>query len=92
MVGLLFLYILGYLILLGVPVAGVFYLVRPSLAAWRERRQLRLQGKRNALLLKAHESERCKFCLKPCTAADCYEPGRGWFHVKCLQALLGEGE
>jgi hypothetical protein len=92
MIGMLFLYILGYLILLGLPVGALLYVTRPQLAVWWERRRLRLKGERNALLLKAYEAQLCRFCYEPCTEADCYEPGRGWFHIKCLQALLGQGE
>jgi hypothetical protein len=36
MIGMLFLYILGYLILLGLPVGALLYVTRPQLAVWWE--------------------------------------------------------
>lgn len=90
MIARLALFVVTYGLLLG-GAAGVLGVVawRLGLKDWYRERQARLRGRQNARLLNAHESQRCRFCLEPCSEADCYEPDKGWFHVKCLQALLG---
>lgn len=83
------LFLFGYGILLFVPGSAVAYIgylaLKPRYEAWQRRRL----GARHAKQLAAHEAERCCFCLEPCTTEDCYDQDRGWYHAKCLKALLG---
>jgi hypothetical protein len=92
MIARLFLYCLGYLILMGMAATPLLMLYRPQLRLWWEKRQRQLQGEMNAKKCLLLEQAHCRFCLEPCSNVDCYEPGRGWFHTKCLDALLGKGE
>jgi hypothetical protein len=89
MIARLVLFVLGYAMLLAMPMSALAYMKWPELQAWWQERRLRLQGERNVRLLKAYEVQLCRFCDEPTTNADCYEPKKGWYHIRCLQALLG---
>lgn len=80
----LFLFLLSYALMLGVPSALLWrYALKPR---WQAH-QKRLQGRRHARELEAHKDMICFECLEDCTEADCYDDKLGWYHAKCFKAL-----
>lgn len=87
----LFLFLLEYAVLVGVPLVGVYFVSRKLLGPRRERERRRQFGRRNAQLLEAHAEETCFICMKATDHnADVYDDRRGWYHQTCWAQLLGE--
>jgi hypothetical protein len=89
MVARLVIFLVGWALLFSVPVAAIGFVARKRLAFWWRHRTLKAHMQENALALAANSAMTCIYCLQPTTPADCYEPHRGAFHIKCLQDLLG---
>ncbi len=89
MVARLILFLFAYGVMFSLPLAALGFVYRRQLGEYVARRRALAQGRRNALVLLAHE-ERCFVCDETVVSHDdCYEPGKGWYHAKCLKALLG---
>ena len=92
MIARLIIFMLGYLLAFGVPATAIGYAVRRMIGPAMKRRRARKLAEHHAKLLTAHmkddEEQQCFHCLQLCTEADCYEKGKGWYHEKCMKALL----
>jgi hypothetical protein len=88
MIARLFLFLLGYMTLLAIPLTALGVVTWKRLRPHLEHRRLLKHMQRNAHALAANGHMTCIYCLEAVTSADCYEPHRGAFHNRCLQALL----
>lgn len=88
MVARLFLFLLSYVLMFGLPLAALGIVYRRQLGEAWQRRQARLRGARNAKLLRSHEDQVCFICDELAQGPDdCFEPGKGWYHPHCLKGL-----